>query len=189
HLFVRFVFERRQQRVRFRHISQLQKPVPLHPSSQYLNLLNKLHSVTEPLFPKPLAFHQHQLSRYTLPPIMSLTIPALLHRAVTTTTPPQSTPSLKTIDITVGPIPLPAFICLIFFGPFFLGFIFWVFYLFTYKRFVDKRQLARQGTQEDQSGKVDDIENQVQQFIGSANRNGRRFETREARLKKVRVAV
>jgi len=65
---------------------------------------------------------------------------ALANSAVIHSAPPTATATaaLKP-DIKVGPIPLPAFIGLVFFGPFFLALIFWVAYRKTVYRWVSNR--------------------------------------------------
>ena len=64
---------------------------------------------------------------------------------------------------TVGGIQLPAFIVLLFFGPFALSFLIFVIYTFTVKRYKDKKQLNRQAEIEEGRNANPDVEIQVQQ--------------------------
>jgi len=69
----------------------------------------------------------------------------------------------------IGPIPLPWFIPMCVFAPFFLSFICWVFYQQTVTRYKNKKLLAAQQEQERLAAK--EVETQMQQFIGSSVNN------------------
>jgi len=69
----------------------------------------------------------------------------------------------------IGPIPLPWFIPMCVFAPFFLSFICWVFYQQTVTRYKNKKLLAAQ--QEQQRLATKEVETQMQQFIGSSANN------------------
>ncbi|KAF2639435.1 hypothetical protein P280DRAFT_480891 [Massarina eburnea CBS 473.64] len=100
---------------------------------------------------------------------MTFTIPTL-DRAAITAPQPIATSTDSGLP-TVGPIPLAAFICLILFGPFAIGFICWVTYLFTWKRFMNSRQRQKDlQAKEAEGGKRQDIEMQVRQLVGDKSR-------------------
>ena len=69
-------------------------------------------------------------------------------------------------DRKIGPIPLPWFIPMCVFAPFFLTFIAWVFYQQTVKRYQNKKLLQAQQEQQHMAQK--EVETQMQQFIGSS---------------------
>jgi hypothetical protein len=77
------------------------------------------------------------------------------------------TPTIKP-DIKVGPIPLPAFIGLIFFGPFFLTFIIWIAYRKAIYPWKNNHSAKEEKDGERKEGDVSkDIEMQVQGFSTS----------------------
>jgi hypothetical protein len=67
-------------------------------------------------------------------------------------------------DRKIGPIPLPWFIPMCVFAPFFLTFISWVLYQQTVKRYQNKKVLRAQ--QEHRRVAAKEVETQMQQFIG-----------------------
>ncbi|KAG9195205.1 hypothetical protein G6011_00325 [Alternaria panax] len=74
--------------------------------------------------------------------------------------------SINAEDHKIGPIPLPWFIPMCVFAPFFLTFIAWVFYQQTVKRYQNKKQMQAQREQQDMAKK--EVETQMQQFIGAS---------------------
>jgi hypothetical protein len=73
-------------------------------------------------------------------------------------------------DRKIGPIPLPWFIIMCVFAPFFLTFTLWVLHQQTVQRYRNKKLLQAQQEQERIAAK--EVEMQMQQFIGSSvNRN------------------
>jgi hypothetical protein len=73
---------------------------------------------------------------------------------------------LNAEDHKIGPIPLPWFIPMCAFTPFFLTFIGWVLWQQTVKRYQNKKLLQAQ--REQQHIPTKEVETQMQQFIGSS---------------------
>ena len=70
---------------------------------------------------------------------------------------------------TVGPIPLAAFIPMCFFTPFVIGFTLWLLYIYTIKRWKEKKKITPTETQ-GKGPQVDlgrDVEMQVESFINA----------------------
>ncbi|KAF1965818.1 hypothetical protein BU23DRAFT_574572 [Bimuria novae-zelandiae CBS 107.79] len=104
--------------------------------------------------------------------ISSITFTSIIRDTATSATinrPPAATTTIvEKLPPNVGPIPLAAFIPLVFFAPFFIGFTIWVLHTCTIKRCKDKQRARREATSKDPAASVSrDVEMQIASFVNA----------------------